>query len=253
MDIPNKNIFSAAKIKPVEYNIRMLESNTPTHIKIKDLYKKTDLDEHNFYYDRIFTNKNNAQDIFQFAYKKTISKAFDGINTSFLTLGVNGSGKSRLLFGEDQNQYGTQNSDFDDLEGVVTKTIRAVLTKADDMSETRDITLTVNFYEIYLDKIRDLLRGHPNIDFQEKLKNAANYEDMEVEDGSSIETNREKLLKTGLVRGGCAVAIKSMEDYEKVMQFGFGMRESYMRRSRDNSSSNRAHIVFILLSYRFSI
>lgn len=46
--------------------------------------------------------------------------------------------------------------------GLIPRTIQAILQRAQDLEETREITLTANCLDIYLDRIRDLCVGIPN-------------------------------------------------------------------------------------------
>lgn len=96
----NRNILSCIKIKNVEYPIKMLSSNSDNTITIKDLYKKTNIDEHSFVMDRVFATNESPEDTFRYIYKNSISKAFDGINCALFTLGVDGGGKNYTLMGD---------------------------------------------------------------------------------------------------------------------------------------------------------
>ncbi len=52
---------------------------------------------------------------------------------------------------------------------MVSRTVRAFLEKASDLEDVRDVKLTANFYEIHLDRVRDLCVGIPNNDFNSKF------------------------------------------------------------------------------------
>ena len=101
----NKNILSCVRIKNVEYPIKMLSTQSNSQITIKDLYKKTNVDEYSFDFDRIFETTDSLDDCFRFIYKNCLAKAFDGINCSVVTLGVDGSGKTYTLLGDYNKQY----------------------------------------------------------------------------------------------------------------------------------------------------
>lgn len=96
----NKNILSCVKVKNVEYAIKLLNFQSDTQVTIKDLYKKTSVDEYTFEFDRVFESKATIDDCFRYAYKNCVSKAFDGINCAVVAMGVDGSGKHHTLFGD---------------------------------------------------------------------------------------------------------------------------------------------------------
>ena len=95
----NRNIFTGVKIKPVDYPIRMLQVEDEQSITIKDLYKKTQVDELTFTFDRVFGASDHNEDIARFCHKNCISRVFDNQNCCVMTSGVNSSGKSYALFG----------------------------------------------------------------------------------------------------------------------------------------------------------
>lgn len=103
----NKNILSYVRIKNVEYPIKMLVCQSDTQLTVKDLYKKTNVEEYTFEFDRIFESQQPLTDCFQSVYKDCLSKAFDGINCAVVAMGVDGSGKTYSLLGDYTKQYGS--------------------------------------------------------------------------------------------------------------------------------------------------
>lgn len=101
----NKNIYSIVRIKHVQYKIKMLKAENQKEVIIKDLYKKTNVDEQSFVFDHVFDQDACNKDIYDYTYKNIMSKAFDNINCCMISLGVNGSGKQFTLFGDDFRRY----------------------------------------------------------------------------------------------------------------------------------------------------
>lgn len=96
----NKNVLSCVRVKNVEYPIKMLAFPSESHITVKDIYRKTNVDEYTFEYDRVFEHGHSLDAMFRYVYKNSLSKAFDGINCSVISMGVDGSGKTYTLFGD---------------------------------------------------------------------------------------------------------------------------------------------------------
>lgn len=124
----NRNIYSCVKIKPVDYPIKMLSSDGDTNITIRDLYNKTNVEEHSFNFDRVFDVANSNQDTFRYACRNCISKVFDNVNCCIVALGVNGSGKTYSLFGDYSRQLKTGAMvSMNDIHGLATKTVETIL------------------------------------------------------------------------------------------------------------------------------
>lgn len=96
----NKNILSCVRVKNVEYPIKMIICPSESQITIKDLYRKTNIDEYTFEFDRVFESGHSLDDSFRYIYKNALSKTFDGVNCSVVSMGVDGSGKTYTLFGD---------------------------------------------------------------------------------------------------------------------------------------------------------
>jgi hypothetical protein len=101
----NKNILSCVRIKNVEYTSNLLACQSESQITIKDVYKKTSVDEYTFEFDRIFDSRQTIDDCYKYLSKNCLSKAFEGINCAVVALGVDGSGKTYTLFGDYSKQY----------------------------------------------------------------------------------------------------------------------------------------------------
>lgn len=241
----NRSIYSCIKIKPVDYPIKMLSTNEDNLIKIKDLYNKTNIEEHVFQYDRVFSISNTNEDTYRYAAKTCISKIFDNINCCVIALGVSGSGKTYSLFGDYGRQLKTGNlALMNDIHGLATRTIQMVLLKADDLLGIREVVITCSFYDICHDKIRDLLKGITIADFDGKKVDDSIYEDMPLYENTGNDgIKTEHILRTGAVRYGTVVPIKDLKDLDKIFQHSYRMKEKLNLKNNDINAEGRSHYV----------
>lgn len=255
----NKNIHSLVRIKHVDYVIKMLSTDGNREIVIKDLYKKTSVDEQSFTFDKIYDENTSNQEIFEHTYKNIISKAFDNINCCMVAMGVNGSGKGFTLFGDDfKGLKGPKVNDTDEPEGLVYKVVESILEQAEDLGDTREISLTASFYDLFLDRLRDLAVGIPIFGEEaapEKpvkkegrrfMEIGANTPELEIID---IHATQSAIAEKGvgvIVRGGTVVPIEHPSDIGMLMEYGFSARERMDIKSSDKTTESRAHLIMNL-------
>ena len=119
--------------------------------------------------------------------------------------------------------------------------------KADDMSETKTIELYCTFFDVCMEKIRDLLYGNALGEFDGQKTNPEIYEDMQMCDNlNRDEQDRDKLLMQGLVKKAHKVKITSLRDLDKIITDGLRTKERLSQKSNDSRSESRTHIVFNL-------
>ena len=82
--------------------MKMFVTDGDRKITIKDMYNKTNVDEHSFSFDRVFDFSQGTEDTYRFAVDHVLNRAFDALNSNCCVIaqGVNGSGKSYSLFGD---------------------------------------------------------------------------------------------------------------------------------------------------------
>lgn len=87
----------------------MFVTDGDSKITIKDLYNKTNVDEHSFNFDRVFDVSQSTEDSYRFALDHVLNRLFDASNSNCCVVaqGVNGSGKSYSLFGDFSRQLKT--------------------------------------------------------------------------------------------------------------------------------------------------
>jgi hypothetical protein len=244
----------------VDYVIKMLSTDGNREIVIKDLYKKTSVEEQSFTFDKIYDESTSNQDIFEHTYKNIISKAFDNINCCMVAMGVNGSGKGFTLFGDDFKgvNKAPKVNDTDEPEGLLYKVVESILEQAEDLGDTREISLTASFYDLFLDRLRDLAIGIPIFGEEaapEKpvkpegrrfMEIGATAPELEILD---IPATQGAIAEKGvgvIVRGGTVVPIEHPSDIGRLMEYGFSTRERMDIKSSDKTTESRAHLIMNL-------
>lgn len=253
----NKNINSFVRIKHVDYEIKMLFTDGDREVTIKDCYKKTPVDEQSFTFDKVYNENSTNNEIFDYTYKNIISKAFDNINCAMVCSGVNGSGKSYTLFGDDFRTPKAPKMTTDtEPDGLIYKVVQSILQQASDLEDTRTVKLTASFYDLYLDKLRDLGAGIPlnDSDISKKLTSLGNKEnsgrfnelgsngpELEIVDESNPNISTYGL--NTIIRNGTILPINSTKDIARLLEYGFSYRERLDIKTDDKSTESRAHIV----------
>lgn len=70
-------------------------------------------------------------------------------------------------------------------------------------------------------------------------------ENMEVLDYIQAEEKQEELKRTGMIRGGTVVSLKSLADVERILRYSIKTREKYgTKNSSQAGSDSKAHLVF---------
>jgi len=249
----NNNFKVCARIKPLEYSSRMLEVNGENTVTIRDINNKTNMEKQNFRFNKVFDAFSKQDNIFQYVVDNGISKALDGTNCCVISYGQTGAGKTFTTFGED-DKYSTNTINLysdtqKDKRGIIPKTIEYLLNKNQEMAGVRELILTCNFVEIYLDQVRDISRNH--IDRNQlssaTKRNSTTTTTMDFNtasyDNESLEIY-EHANGQMLIRNVKNVIIKSMDELYSLLGSGFKIREK--AESKGNQIWARAHTIFTI-------
>ena len=257
----NKNIHSFVRVKHVDYEIKMLETEGDKEIIIKDTYQKTPVNQQSFTFDKVYNEYTTNEEIFDYTYKNIISKAFDNINCSMICSGVCGSGKSFTLFSDDfRSLKAPKMTTNTEPQGMVYQTVKSILQQASDLEDTRQLELTASFYDQDLDKLRDQGSGIPlsDGDMGRKLTMVGRQEtsnrfgdigsnapELEIVDDPSYNNISLYGLNT-IIRNGTVVPINTIKDIERLLEHGFSYRERSNVRVDDKNTDSRAHLILNL-------
>lgn len=117
---------------------------------------------HLFQYDHVFSSMNqqkpgyaNQQDIFIVLGKPLLDSAFRGYNACLFAYGQTGSGKSYSMMGE--NIETTVDNKLNEYAGIIPRFCFELFERISELPETSLASVEVSYFEIYNEKIHDLL------------------------------------------------------------------------------------------------
>src|SRR5882672_6693242 len=90
------------------------------------------------------------KDVFDFSIKSTVDDILNGYNGTVFAYGQTGAGKSYTMMGSD--------IDDDNLKGVIPRIVEQIFESILMSPGNIEYTVRVSYMEIYMEKIRDLLR-----------------------------------------------------------------------------------------------
>lgn len=101
--------------------------------------------------------------VFKLVLDHILQKILEGTNGCILTYGPTNAGKTFTLFGEDEHWLGGGKAGYGegrrDRKGIIPRCVEFLLRKAKEMEEKMEFVMNAQFYELYLDQIRDLGKG----------------------------------------------------------------------------------------------
>jgi len=122
---------------------------------------------HTFTYDHCFVSYNdpftpghaNQEVVFYNMVLPLIQNAFEGYNVCLFAYGQTGSGKSYSLMGTDSTQLNA--IPFEENVGIIPRFCQEIFTQACDNPQI-ETTIEISYFEIYNEKIHDLLTNTNN-------------------------------------------------------------------------------------------
>lgn len=165
-----------------------------------------------FSYDQIFPPNSSQEQVYEAAALPIIKSVLEGFNGSILAYGQTSSGKTFTMTGAN-----TQDSSLRGIIPRMTSTIFDFIEKADPSFE---FSVKVGFFEIYLEKLRDLLVPNKHLKIVED-KNRGVYIQELTEEYVVNEKEMNCLLKAGCLN----------------REVGFTLMNEY---------SSRSHSIFLL-------
>lgn len=120
--------------------------------------------DHTFTYDHIFWSVDETSplystqdDVFMTIGVPLLNNAFRGFNACLFAYGQTGSGKSYSMMGRDICDINDIDSDM--FSGVIPRFCRELFKRVADVEEDNVVSVEVSYFEIYNEKIHDLLSG----------------------------------------------------------------------------------------------
>ena len=113
--------------------------------------KNNNIQEKKYAFNKIFTEKDNNNDVFECAIKPTINNVINGYNSTTLAYGVTGTGKTHTIFGDLALDNGE--------DGVAIKACEYLFQKLNKEYFDNDYEIKVSYIEIYNENVIDLLNN----------------------------------------------------------------------------------------------
>ncbi|KAL4115819.1 hypothetical protein PRIC2_012825 [Phytophthora ramorum] len=169
-------------------------------------------DDHTFTFDQVFGTKSTQLDVYDATAKPLVESALRGYNCTCFVYGQTGSGKTFSMEGVPGDA---------DYEGIIPRVMADIFDGIQNMQADLEFLVRVSYVEIYMEKIRDLLKP------------------------SSTNLNVRESRERGVwVAGATEVCCASVEEMQSVMQLGGANR--VISSTRMNNESSRSHSVFII-------
>ncbi|KAL4466133.1 hypothetical protein ABPG74_004370 [Tetrahymena malaccensis] len=242
----NYKIFS--RIRPIEYQSKMIECGGDNTISIRDPSSKQK-EKQTFQFNGVFDNNTNQETIWAHVCEPCIQKVIEGHNSCILSYGQTGSGKSFTIFGEDERFSINQGNLFmdgrKDRRGLVPRTVEHLFRKAQELEDIREFVITCSMTEIYLDQVRDLGKAY----FQNQqesnrgktvLSATALTSNFENENLTIYENTNGQIVIKDLT----LIHIKQMSELYEMISAAYQLREKFDTKS--NQIWARAHTIFTI-------
>lgn len=165
-----------------------------------------------FTFDRVFNHESTQEEVYDFSAKPIVEDVLKGYNGTIFAYGQTSSGKTFTMEGPD--------IDGPD-RGLIPRIVFNIFQYIEYAPETLEFTVRVSYFEIYMEKIRDLLcDGNDNLQIHE---------------------NRERGV---YVRHATELYMQGPEEVMEVMRAGAERRS--VASTNMNDISSRSHSVFLM-------
>lgn len=101
--------------------------------------------EQKFIFDKVFDQTSTQEEVYAGAVKPLLDTVLDGFNASVFAYGATGCGKTHTVSGTPDHQ------------GIIFRAMDDLFTRIEAMRDTKEITLSLSYLEIYNETLRDLL------------------------------------------------------------------------------------------------
>ena len=175
-------------------------------VRIED----SNVTKHQATFDHIYDDKTTQSEIFNQIGRTSVKDVLQGYNCTILTYGQTGSGKTHTVVGSNKDP------------GLLPRAIEFLLVeKKECCNDGSVVSVTMSCFEIYQEKIRDLLTGS-----NKSLR---------------IREDRDRGIR---IDGGTDVLIENMESAVKIIKRGLSNRVTASHQMNDVSS--RSHCIVLL-------
>uniref|UniRef100_A0A8C1U523 Kinesin-like protein n=1 Tax=Cyprinus carpio TaxID=7962 RepID=A0A8C1U523_CYPCA len=103
-----------------------------------------------YIFDRVFPPNTTQEQVYDTCAKQIVKDVLDGYNGTIFAYGQTSSGKTHTMEGQLHNSQ---------LKGIIPRIAQDIFDHIYSMDENLEFHIKVSYFEIYMDKIRDLLDG----------------------------------------------------------------------------------------------
>ena len=193
---------------------------SPKSLKIYPVDPTNSKEEpHEFTFDHIFPNTTYQSEIFDFAAKPLLNGLFEGINCTLFCYGQTSSGKTFTMEGIRNNN---------ELMGIIPRSMNYIFNKINDMSCDIEFSVKCSYYQIYNEKIQDLLDTRKT--------------DLSI---------REDKKKGIWVEDATEIYVSSSKEMEEI--FSCGANNRTVSCTEMNAGSSRSHSLFVVTIFQKNI
>ncbi|KAG6976613.1 hypothetical protein JG688_00001197 [Phytophthora aleatoria] len=186
-----------------------LEDNTVARVRSE---ARGVADDHTFTFDQVFGTKSSQLNVYEATAKPLVMSTLRGYNCTCFVYGQTGSGKTFSMEGVPGDK---------DYEGIIPRVMADIFDGIQNMQADLEFIVRVSYVEIYMEKIRDLLKP------------------------TSTNLNVRESRERGVwIAGATEVCCATAEEMQSVMRLGGANR--VISSTRMNSESSRSHSVFII-------
>ncbi|KAJ1957291.1 hypothetical protein EC988_000905 [Linderina pennispora] len=212
MSQQDNNIKVIARFRPP--NALEKKSGSTSVIEIEDestVALKCEEHTGSFAFDKVFGSDTTQAQIYNYAISDTLEDIFNGYNGTVFCYGQTGSGKTFTMMGAD--------IDNDDLKGIIPRIVEGIFAKIIESPPTVEYMVKASYMEIYMERIRDLLRPEDtNLPVHEDKTNGV------------------------YVKGLMEVFVSSIDEVYQVMRQG--SKNRVVAYTNMNAESSRSHSIF---------
>lgn len=206
--------------------------------------EKTDND-YEMTYDYVFGEESTQSDLYNTFGTKMVGDVLKGFNSTIMAYGQTGSGKSYTMFGKnflDEEEEDNYNSNVEQ-DGLVQRAIKEIFEYKEAYRGKRHISVTVNFMQIYLNQIVDLLDKNREVEFKKNNKNnfkttTKENKNLTIENSLKVVHDKDgKLIVQNLIT-------KEADDAQKLLlEIEEGASARITAETIMNKTSSRSHAV----------
>lgn len=162
-----RNLSVAVRVRPLNNReLAYIGANSVVSVKENNLHVKSSPTgnsgvclDHMFQYDHIFwscnendSNFSSQKEVFHHLGMPLLDSAFKGYNACLFAYGQTGSGKSFSMMGRNDADL-----DSEEFSGIIPRFCKDLFERINNLTDNCTATLEVSYFEIYNEKIHDLL------------------------------------------------------------------------------------------------